>query len=139
MVDFSALRKETKLTHLFVPMSAVMEIRWLLAKANIRTNECHIKTWRHVLKHQVPAIKHLTDAEMNAEIDKLYGEESKYVKNAPAVIVSHYNVDDLVSALNAVLFGSGDEDYVAYNKAHREELDNDGIPDEEGIHIMASN
>lgn len=139
MVDFSKLRKEAKVTHLFIPMSAVSEVRWLLNKAGVAANECHIKPWRQVLKHQVPAIKHLSDADRDAEIDRYYGEDAKYVKSVPAVIVSHYDAEDLAKALSDTLFGSGDEDYVEYSKKHRTELDNEGIPEEEGIHVMEAN
>lgn len=138
MVDFSKLRKEEELTHLFIPMSALLEIQWLLNKANVKSEECHIKPWRLVLKHQVPAIKHITDAQRDEEIDKLYGEDAKYVKHAPAVVVSHYNIDDLVEALSNTLFGDGDADFNEYSKTQQSEIDREGIPDEEGIHVMAS-
>jgi hypothetical protein len=137
MVDFSKLRTEKETTHLFIPMSSLLEVQWLLDKASIKASDCHIKPWRQVLKHQVPAIKNLSDKQRDEEINKIYEENAKYVKDAPAVIVSHYNVDDLISALNDTLFGDGDYDYNEYTRKQQSEIDNEEIPDEEGIHVMS--
>jgi dihydroorotase-like cyclic amidohydrolase len=137
MVDFSKLRIEKETTHLFIPMNAVLEIRWLLDKGGVKANDCHIKPWRLVLKHQVPEIKDVSDKQRNAEIDKIYREAAKYVKDAPAVIVSHYNVDDLVAALHKTLFEDGDYDYNRYSAMRQSEIDNEEIPEEEGIYVIS--
>lgn len=138
MIDFAKLKREEELTHLFIPMNTLLEVQWLLNKASVKPEECFIKPWRLVLKHQVPAIKHITDAQRDEEIDKYYGEDAKYVKHAPAVIISHYNVDELIEALHDTLFGDGDSDYNEYNKVKQSEIDKEEIPDEEGIHVMTS-
>lgn len=129
MVDFSKLRKEEQLTHLFVPMSALLEIRWLLNKAGVTPKECYMRPWRLVLNHQVPEINDISDAQREEEIARYYGEYAKYVKNAPAVIISHYNVDDLIKALQDTLFGEGDSDYKEYSRARQAEINSEEIPE----------
>lgn len=115
MLDLSNVRVEDSQNHLFIPMAAMIEVDWLLKHSESGSSEYHIRSWRKVVKNQVPAIKHISEAERNAEIDSIYGDEAKYVKRTPAVIISHYNTEDLLNALNNTLFGDGDEDYKAYD------------------------
>jgi hypothetical protein len=137
MVDFSKLRTEQETTHLFIPMGAMPEVRWLLDMNNISQDDCCMRPCRMVLSHLVPEIKHVSDKQRDAEINKLYGEDAKYVKPTPAVIISHYNVDDLTEALSDTLLGDGDADYNAYKHKRQEEIDKEGFPDEEGIFVMS--
>ena len=123
MVDFSKISKEEKLTHLFVSMHDVSEIRWLLNQAGISGDECYMRSWKQVLAHEVSAIKDISDIERDEEIDRIYGEDAEYVKAVPAVLISHYNVDELLKALDDTLFGAGDSDYNEYSKKRQAEID----------------
>lgn len=130
MVDFSKISKEEKTTHLFVSMHDVDEIRWLLDKAGISKEECYLEQWNMVLRHHVKAIKDISDEEREAEIDLIYGkDEAAYVKHTPAVLISHYNVKELIKALHDTLFGEGDADYNAFSKKRQSEIDADDIDD----------
>ncbi len=123
MVDFSKISKEKELTQLFISMHDVSEIRWLLDKAGINEDECYMCSWKQVLAHEVSAIEHISDEERDEEIDRLYGEDAEYVKTAPAVLISHYKVDELLKALDDTLFGTGDRDYNEYSKKRQAEID----------------
>ncbi len=129
MVDFSKIKKEDKITHLFLPMSDMSEIRWLLDKADVNPRECYMLSWKQILNHEVPAICELSDEERDNEIDAFYGEDAAFVKLAPAVLISYYNVTELAKALNDTLFGSGDADYNVFKEKRQAEIDAEYIED----------
>lgn len=136
MVDFSKVRVESEMTHLFIPMNVMQEIRWLLSKAGVSREDCYMRPWRKVLDHQVPEIADISDEQRNAEIEKYYGEEAEGIKLIPAVIISHFNVEDLLEALQNTLFGDRDPDYKEHCRKRSEELRKEYFDDEPGIHIM---
>ena len=129
MVDFSKIKKEDNITHLFVPMSDMSEIRWLLDKADVNPQECYLRPWKQVLNHEVPAICDLSDEDRDNEIDAFYGEDAEFVKLAPAVLISYYNVTELAKALNDTLFGYGDADYNAFKEKRQAEIDAEDMED----------
>ena len=116
MLRLQDIQIEKETTHLFFPMVDILEVSWLLKEAKVNPEECYVRPWRKVLNHQVPAIKDINDAERNREIKERYGADCQYIINAPAVIISHFNPDDLFAALLNTFEGEGDSDYKAYKK-----------------------
>lgn len=139
MIDLTNIRLESELTHLFIPMYNLLEVNWLFRQAGISAKECYVRPWRQVLNHQVPAIKSINDKQRNAEIEKYYGKKAANIKWAPAVIISHYNPDDLFEVLSDTLLGIGDEDYQKYNELQHHETNDDELPEDLGIHVMQRN
>lgn len=136
MLRKANLREMPVQTHLFIPANKTNEVLWILKTAGLDMNKIVIKQWRKVVKNQVPAIKQITEHARNAEIDEMYGENAKYVKTTPSVIISNYNPQDLFNELYDTLMGEGDREYIAYFEDKQSKLRSDDVDDTVGIQVM---
>lgn len=111
MIYISNIKIEEQETYLFIYQSAIEEIRWLLTQAGCSKDDFHFFSRHMVLKNKVEILKNVSKEERDAEIEAMYGEDT-VLKDMPAVLVSHFNKEELFHVLKPILVdGKTDPDY----------------------------
>ena len=103
MIYISNIKKEDNETYLFLPMSEVEQVKWLLLFAGCKEDDFHIYPRYSILKNKVEILKNISKEDIELEIDTMYGDESFLVKKTPAVLVSHFNKEQLFHAFKKII------------------------------------
>ena len=118
MITFEDVRTEGNETYLFLPKGVISQIRWFLRQNGI---EHRTLGWKKVMNRTAPEVKDVSDDDIEVFMEPF--RKAGYPTAAYEVLVTHFNVDDMLKKVIDIITGPPDPDYQAYEEMQQRAVD----------------